>query len=678
MKGRDNMGYDGKLTFDTKIDESGFNEGTSKLGSIAKGGLSAIGGLVAGYATAFGALTKSALDEVASLEQNIGGVETLFKQNAEAVIANSKKAYETAGLSANNYMSTVTSFSASLLQSLGQDTKKAAEYADRAIIDMSDNANKMGTSMEMIQNAYQGFAKQNYTMLDNLKLGYGGTKTEMERLIEDAAALKDVQKELGITVDANSLSFGNIVNAISVMQTEMGIAGTTAAEALTTIEGSANAAKAAWDNFLAGTGSVDELVDAVNTVAEVAVNNLSDIIPRLADTVPKAVEALVPTVMELGPVLFDAGKNVMEDFALGLVEVTHQLPRRAWEVVSKLMDGIQENAPSMITSGSELLTFFIDGITARLPYLVPKAVETVATLASSLVDNLPSIIEAGASLLQGLITGIVNSLPTLITEGPRIINEFCSSIYSVIGEVIRLGLELIVSLVKGLWDNRHLIIENAGQIFLAFLNVFSLSNLVSLGKNLINSLVKGIKTLASNPASTLKDLLTKAVNAVKNMDWKGLGKNILDGIVNGIKKNVSKIVSALTSAAQGALNSVKKFLGIKSPSTRFRDEVGKYMAQGIGVGFEKNIPVDEMTGTLNDSVQTMQKRVSVITQTPSMTSASATREVIAVKDDPSGGEAREIVIHTHVDLDGKEVGDSVTRFVDNNFSDDEELKRRGN
>lgn len=678
------MGYDGKLTFDTKIDESGFNEGTSKLGSIAKGGIAAIGGLVAGYITSFGALTKSALDEVASLEQNVGGVETLFKQSAEVVIANSKKAYETAGLSANNYMATVTSFSASLLQSLEQDTEKAAEYADRAIVDMSDNANKMGTAMESIQNAYQGFAKQNYTMLDNLKLGYGGTKEEMARLISDASKMTDVQKKLGITVDESSMSFGNIVNAISVMQTEMGIAGTTAAEALTTIEGSTNAAKAAWDNFLAGTGTVDELVDSINTVAEVTIENLSNIIPRLADTIPKAAEKLVPTVMKLGPVLFDAGKEVLEDFALGMVEIIPEIPAKAGEVVSTLMDGIQEKAPSMIDTGADMLEGFIQGIGEQLPTLVPKALETVVTLADALLNNIPMLIQAGVSMFQGLVQGIVNSLPTLIAEGPRIINEFCSAIYSAIGEVIRLGLELIVSLAKGIWENRQLILDNAGQIFLAILNVFSLSKLFSLGKNLVTSLregiknlgpklvssgknllqnlVSGIKSLATNPIETLKGILNSAINSVKSLKWSELGKNILLGIVEGIKKNVSKIVSALTSAAQGALDGVKKFLGIHSPSTVFRDVIGKNMALGVGVGFEKNMPINNMSGALSDSVQRMQKRVITVTQDAGMRTVNDISKMNAARDISNvTSEDINVVIENHFEVDGEKLVDKTTK-----------------
>lgn len=254
---------DGYLNFDTKINEKGFNDGISKLGSLGKSGLSMVSktmtGAIAAVGTGAAAIIKSSLSVVANMEQQVGGVETLFKNSANTVIANANKAYKTAGMSANNYMETVTSFSASLLQSLGGDTAKAASYADRAIVDMSDNANKMGTNMRDIQNAYQGFAKQNYTMLDNLKLGYGGTQEEMKRLISDASKMTDVQKELGVTVDASSLSFGNIVNAISVVQKQMGITGTTSKEAATTIEGSVNSAKAAWENFEAGVISANDL-----------------------------------------------------------------------------------------------------------------------------------------------------------------------------------------------------------------------------------------------------------------------------------------------------------------------------------------------------------------------------------------------------------------------------------
>ena len=297
---KDDSMADGYLNFDTKINEKGFNDGINKLCGLAGKGVGSIAGIASkanGIFTALsssvaGVIIKQSLGVVANMEQQVGGVETLFKDSANTVIENANKAYKTAGMSANNYMETVTSFSASLLQSLGGDTAKAASYADRAIVDMSDNANKMGTNMRDIQNAYQGFAKQNYTMLDNLKLGYGGTQEEMKRLISDASKMTDVQKELGVTVDASSLSFGNIVNAISVVQKQMGITGTTSKEAATTIEGSVNSAKAAWENFEVGVISANDLVETFWTAAQNIFKNLGQIIPRLGKTGMDVVSAL--------------------------------------------------------------------------------------------------------------------------------------------------------------------------------------------------------------------------------------------------------------------------------------------------------------------------------------------------------------------------------------------------
>lgn len=668
------MGYDGSLKFDTKVDESGFNQGTKKLGTIAKGGLAVLGTAIVGVVAGFGAITKASLDSVASLEQNVGGVETLFKKSADTVIANAKRAYETAGMSANDYMSTVTSFSASLLQSLGGDTEKAAQVADMAITDMSDNANKMGTSMELIQNAYQGFAKQNYTMLDNLKLGYGGTKTEMERLLADA------EKISGVKYDISNLN--DVYQAIHVIQTELGITGTTAKEAATTIEGSMNSAKAAWDNFLNGTATVDELVDAFGTAGEVIAENLGEILPRLVATVPAAV------------------KGVAEGFVsgfqnAGLAEVGLQL-------LSDFANGIQEGAPTAISAGADVIANLISGIASQLPTLVPQAVSLVATLASGIVSNLPKIITAGISLLKGLVQGIINSLPTLISEGPRIINDFANAIYAGLGQLVLAGIQLLGSLVKGIVQNIPLLISNAGEIFMMFVNIFSLSKMISLGKSLITSLkggisslkssivtagknviqnlVSGIKAFASNPVAAVKSIITKVKSAFTSISWSSVGKNIVSGIVRGLKNGVGSIISAAITVAKKALSAAKNALGIKSPSRRFRDEVGKMMAVGMGEGFEKNLPTDDMQDSIDASVKKMQKAsYSVTTKAPATTSSVVAREIITASGTGENDDKpREIIIHTHVDLDGKEVGRSVTPYVDNNLATNEELKERGN
>lgn len=291
---------DGYLNFDTKINEKGFNEGVSKLSSLGKSGLSivskAMTGAVAAVGTAAGLIIKSSLGVVANMEQQVGGVETLFKDSADTVIKNANRAYKTAQISANDYMSTVTSFSASLLQGLGGDTAKAAEIADMALIDMADNANKMGTNMQDIQNAYQGFAKQNYTMLDNLKLGYGGTQSEMIRLINDSGILNEKISDL------DNVTFDQMIQAIHVIQQNLGITGTSAEEAGKTIEGSVNSAKAAWENFQGG-GVItsQELVETFGTATQKILKNLGEIVPRLGKTGLEVVGAIADKIGDSVP-----------------------------------------------------------------------------------------------------------------------------------------------------------------------------------------------------------------------------------------------------------------------------------------------------------------------------------------------------------------------------------------
>ena len=662
------MASDGNLNFDTKIDESGFNKGISKLGGLAKVGVASIGAMMGAGIVAFGAVTKASLDSVASMEQNIGGVETLFKDSADTVIANANRAYKTAGMSANEYMSNVTSFSASLLQSLAGDTQAAAEVADMAMTDMSDNANKMGTDMESIQNAYQGFAKQNYTMLDNLKLGYGGTKSEMERLLADA------EKLTGVKYDINNLS--DVYKAIHAIQENLGITGTTAEEAASTIEGSMNSAKAAWDNFLAGTATAEEFADAFGVAAENIIKNLGEIVPRLAATIPVVVSEIyqmfVEEFNENGDQLFETGSQIIADILTGIVgalpqiatiavsigktlldaigDSTLEIAEQAAEIVSNLMSGIEENAPQLLTAGVNMLSSFVQGIAQQLPQLVPQALQMVATLANSIISNLPTIINAGILLLKGLVQGLINSIPILVSEGPRIINDFTNAIYSGIGNLILAGLQMIQSLAQGLWENRGLILENAGQILLAIINVFSLSKLFSLGKSLVNSmksgieslggnitaagkelltkLVSGIKSLATHPVTTLKNIATNAMNAIKNVNWGSVGKGIIDGIVNGLKASAKRLVEAAAGAATDALNWVKDKLGIHSPSRVFRDQVGKMMALGIGVGFEKNIPTKAMNAGLQKAVNSLKKDVIFTT------SARSGKTVGEIKNNP--------------------------------------------
>ena len=397
-------------------------DGFSKLGSALGKGLKTAGkiGVAAVGAAAAGivALTKSAVENYAEYEQLVGGVDTLFKSSSKKVQEYAANAYKTAGMSANEYMSTVTSFSASLLQSLGGDTDKASEYANQALTDMSDNANKMGTSMEMIQNAYQGFAKQNYTMLDNLKLGYGGTKTEMERLIADAAKLDS-------SIQANDLSFGNIVKAINVVQTEMGITGTTALEAGRTISGSVGAMKSAWTNlvtgFADGNADIEGLIDNLVTtiVGDGTENNLGVIgnvlpaVERALSGIGQLIEGAIPVLIERLPGLLQQILPVLLSSATSLVNsVIEVLP----ELVDLIVDTLIDNAPMLIVAAVELILALAGGLIQA----VPKLLKAIPTIIKETVDgfknseNIKKFIDVGKNIIDGIKSGIKNAWNNLV------------------------------------------------------------------------------------------------------------------------------------------------------------------------------------------------------------------------------------------------------------------------
>lgn len=345
------------------------------MASKLKGGLATAakvgGAAIAAAGAAAVAITKQAVDNYGEYEQLVGGVETLFKSSADTVMQYAANAYQTAGMSANEYMTTVTAFSASLLQSMGNDTDAAAEKANLAITDMSDNANKMGTDMQSIQNAYQGFAKQNYTMLDNLKLGYGGTKEEMQRLIDDANALNAAQGNYtNYTID----SYADVVDAIHTVQTEMGITGTTQLEAATTIQGSISSMKAAYENFVAGLG--DENAD----IAELATN--------LIDSAATVAENILPVI-----------ERVLENIGVAVQE-------KGPEMIEKFVSYAIDKLPDIIKLGIQMVIALVKGLAQSFPQLVTGVLDMVATIIDTLVDSIPDIIEIGKDIVRGVWEGI--------------------------------------------------------------------------------------------------------------------------------------------------------------------------------------------------------------------------------------------------------------------------------
>lgn len=526
------------------------------LGDFITSGLKSVVGAVKQVGSALLSVGKDALDSYANYEQLVGGVETLFKDNAGVVEEYASNAYKTAGLSANDYMETVTSFSASLLQSLNGDTKKAAEVSNRAVVDMADNANKMGTDMASIQNAYQGFAKQNYTMLDNLKLGYGGTKEEMQRLIKDAANMKDVQKDLGVTVDANSMSFGNIVNAISVMQKKMDIAGTTSKEASTTIQGSIASLKSAWDNLLTGVADddadwdnlVSNFFDSIFTAAD-------NVLPRIGTIAFGVMSLIRDTVTELLPEVI----SMLIDFATTLVDdISGYLPNvmeSIGQVGKTILDTFISLLPDILQIGINVLTYLIQGIAESLPNLIPAIIDAVLLMTTTLLDNIDMIIDAGIKLLIGLADGLINALPNLIDKIPVIIDKLIMAITNNLPKIVESGILLMSKLGLGI--------------------VKAIPQLISKIPQIIFSLVRGFANYFSNMHE--------------------VGKNLVSGIWEGIKNAKDWLLGKVKEWCGNILNGIKAFFGIHSPSKVFKDEIGTNLALGVGEGFS-----DTMKTVSND------------------------------------------------------------------------------
>lgn len=390
-------------------------------------------------ATAISALTGLAISSYADYEQLVGGVETLYKTSADKVQQYAADAYKTAGLSANEYMNTATAFAASLVSSLGGDTEQAAELANTAISDMSDNSNKMGTAMSSIQDAYNGFAKQNYTMLDNLKLGYGGTKTEMERLIDDANKLNAAQgKATNYTID----SYADVVSAIHDVQNAMGITGTTSKEASTTIQGSVNATKSAWSNLVTGIADdnanfgqlISNFVDSATTAA-------SNIIPRIEvalNGAAKLIESLVPPIMAELPSLIET--------------VLPQLAQSAVNIVQTLVTGISANAEQLIDSAIQIITVLGNGIYQMLPTVAQSALQIVLTLVSKLNENLPQMLDTAGQMLIAFVEGVSEHLPDIMLAAASIVETLLTYFIEHLPDIVEGAMQMGNAVIDGVID----------------------------------------------------------------------------------------------------------------------------------------------------------------------------------------------------------------------------------
>ena len=568
-----------------EAESAGTQAGTSIAGKIK----SAI--IAAGIGKIVSSVFSSAITEGGKLEQSIGGIETLFKSSAEKVKQYANDAYKTAGISANKYMEQTTSFAASLLKSLGGDTNKAAEYANRALIDMSDNANKMGTDMELIQNAYQGFAKQNYTMLDNLKLGYGGTKEEMKRLIQDSSKLTDEQKKLGITVDSNDMSFGNIVNAISVMQKHLDITGTTSKEAATTLEGSFNSMKAAASNFLAnlslGNDIKPSLKALIDTSCVYLFDNLVPAIGNILSSLPGAIGQLASVGLKMG---MDFMKNISKGFSDNVTTfINNALP-----TILKFSESLRSNAGQLVDAGLNLILQLAQGIANGLPSIIANVPQIITNIAGIINDNFPKILETGFNIIVTLARGLISAIPDLIANFGNII----TAIFSVWQAVNwwNLGKNLIDGIKNGIKNMFKGLKQTTSDLFDSlktkveeiFNNILSsVDNIWSSILNAIKNVITGIYSSITSGLTSVQSFMSSIWNAIKSVAssvWDGI-QSIISGAINGAKNIVTSVINSIKSSITNVFNVIRStattvWNGIKSAITRPM-ETAKGLIKGI-------------------------------------------------------------------------------------------------
>lgn len=580
------MANDGTVKIGTELDDSGFKAGLSKLGGVAKSAVAGITAGLAGATAAVGALTKSALDAYASYEQLVGGVETLFGESASKVQEYAANAYKTAGVSANTYMEQATAFSASLIQSLGGDTEAAAEYANQAIMDMSDNANKMGTSIDSIQQTYQSLMRGNYAMLDNLKLGYGGTKSELERLVADA------EKLTGQALDPTK--FSDVITAIHAVQENLGITGTTAKEASTTIEGSLNATKAAWENLLVGIADDDANLDElINNFVESVETAASNILPRI-ETILGGIGDLIS---KLAPIIIEAIPSLVEEIVPPLVEAAGEILTAIAEVLPDLISTLipliiqffAENIAQFIEIGIQIITAIVTGISENIGLVIEAIPEIIEAISNALAENGPELLEAGGKILEEIINGIIKLIPEIYRKLPEVITAIIEFISQNLPTILQKGTEILNSLVTGILEAIPDFVSKLPEIITAFVNFITqnLPEIVDSGIDILLNLIEGILKTIPELVGALPQIIDAIVNGIGDLlgSVVDVGKRIVEGIWQGISSMASWIGDKIGGFFGGIVDGAKSLLGIASPSKVFAS-IGGYMAEGVGVGWE--------------------------------------------------------------------------------------------
>ena len=551
----------------------------SKLGGTLKTVGVAMGAVVAAAAAAAVSLGKAVVEAYGEYEQLVGGIDTLFKDSSAALQEYASNAYKTAGMSANDYMSTVTSFSASLISSLGGDTEAAVKYADMAITDMADNANKMGTDIGLIQNAYQGFAKQNYTMLDNLKLGYGGTKTEMERLLADAQAISGVEYDIS--------SYADVVEAIHVIQESMGVAGATAAEAEHTIEGSMNSMKAAIDNLIVGFGNADADIEQLcNNVVDAfqdVLTNITPVIENIISALPTALTTILETVAELLPTLLETVVDLFSQVLNTILTLLPQLVPAVIQAVLTIVNTIIENLPLLIDAAIQIVMSLVQGIAQALPTLIPAAVQAIITIVQSLIESLPMILDAALQLITGLAEGLLAAIPVLIAALPEIILSIINFILEAIPQIIETGIQLLTSLVAALPQIVTAIVEAIPEIINGIITAVlgAIPQIIQAGISLLISLIQALPQIITTIVEAIPEIITGIVTAVVNNIplIVQAGIDLLTSLITNLPTIIVEIVKAVPQIITSIVSALGK--GVSQLA-----EVGGNLVRGLWDGIQ--------------------------------------------------------------------------------------------
>ena len=594
-------------------------------GEAASAGQSAgksIGGNLVGtlkkalVAAGIGTAIKESIEEGAALEQSIGGIETLFKDSADTMKQYASEAYKTAGMSANEYMETATGFAASLLQGLGGDTAKAADIANMSITDMSDNANKMGTDMESIKNAYAGFSKQNYTMLDNLKLGYGGTKSEMERLLADA------QKLSGVEYNIDNLS--DVYSAIHVIQEDLDITGTTAKEAASTLSGSLSSMKSAFTNVLGNLALGEDIGPSLEALTDTVFTFLTgNLIPMVANVIrgaPQLLSGVLTGAIRMLNIasnnadeIVQSGIEIISELANGILAAAPYLIEAAVRLVASLgnalinadwvtiannfittlRDNMDIAAGEILGTDGNIIQSVFSSITEKLPEVLNKGVEIISNLAMGILQNLPEIISTMGTILTQLVAFIMQNLPTILTAGVTLLKNLAMGILQNMPEIIASIYKVLINLVATILKY--------------------LPTILQTGIKLIAQLAAGLIQAIPQLVSKIPSIISEVKSAFLSYDWLSLGSNIIAGIADGIKAGVSTIVDAAKNAAKAALDAAKDFLGIASPSKVMKKEVGRWIPAGMAEGIVENTkPVtDAMKQLTKETAGTLQTDLAV-------------------------------------------------------------------